>query len=109
MYIKSLLLIVAACAVAVSGVDFHSDEAAKCATDHWDEIRAIANPKLSMMDSILPKTGADRIKVLLDGKNELPAKPPSRDWLRKASDALPPAVMDMFGKDIIDECLKNHH
>ncbi|KAJ2486854.1 hypothetical protein IWW37_005464 [Coemansia sp. RSA 2050] len=91
----------------VSGFDFHSDEAAHCATKHWDEIRAVVNPKLSMMGNVLPKEGAKKVKDLLNGSNELPVQPPPRDWLGKAADAVPEALMSLFGKDIIEKCVND--
>ncbi|KAJ1727531.1 hypothetical protein H4S06_001820 [Coemansia sp. BCRC 34490] len=97
--------IVCATSSTVHAIDFHSDQAADCAIKHWDEIRAIADPKLSMMDSILPKAGAQRIKDLLGGQNHLPENPPSREWLQHASDAIPEPVLNMFGKDIINKCV----
>ncbi|KAJ2448302.1 hypothetical protein GGF42_005155 [Coemansia sp. RSA 2424] len=89
----------------VSGFDFHSDEAAQCATKHWNEIRALVNPKLSMMSGVLPTEGAKKVKALLNGSNELPVRPPPRDWLGKAADAVPEALMSLFGKDIIEKCV----
>ncbi|KAJ1665845.1 hypothetical protein IW140_002926 [Coemansia sp. RSA 1813] len=110
---KSWIAIAAAviCGAASTAyaIDFHSEEAAKCAINHWDEIRAIADPKLSMMDSILPKAGAQRIKDLLGGQNHLPTNPPSREWLARASDAIPEPVMNMFGRDIINKCMSDGH
>ncbi|KAJ2105801.1 hypothetical protein GGI16_002200 [Coemansia sp. S142-1] len=89
----------------VRGFDFHSDEAAQCAAKHWDEIREVVNPKLSMMSGVLPKEGAKKVKALLNGANELPVNPPPRDWLGKAADAVPEALMSLFGKDIIEKCV----
>ncbi|KAJ2890509.1 hypothetical protein IWW38_004095 [Coemansia aciculifera] len=91
----------------VSGFDFHSDEAARCAGKHWDEIRALVNPKLSMMSGVLPPEGAKKVKDLLNGSNELPVRPPPRDWLGKAADAVPEGLMSLFGKDIIEKCVND--
>ncbi|KAJ2272179.1 hypothetical protein GGH14_004723, partial [Coemansia sp. RSA 370] len=92
-------------ATTVCALDFHSDEAAECATKHWSEIRDIVNPKISMMDKILPKAGVERVRKLLDGKDELPKDPPPRSWLGEAADAIPEGLMSMFGKKIIEECV----
>ncbi|KAJ2803021.1 hypothetical protein H4R20_003054 [Coemansia guatemalensis] len=107
MYTKywRALITLALCAVA-NGFDFHSDEAAKCAHDHWDEIRKIVDPKISMMESILPKSGAEKVKVLLNGASKLPKNPPPRNWLGDAADAIPEPLMNMFGKDLIEKCVK---
>ncbi|KAJ2556567.1 hypothetical protein EV175_001924, partial [Coemansia sp. RSA 1933] len=73
---KSWIVVAAAIVCGASStayaLDFHSEKTANCAINHWGEIRAIADPKLSMMDSILPKEGAKRIKDLLGGDNHLP-------------------------------------
>ncbi|PIA14228.1 hypothetical protein COEREDRAFT_88897 [Coemansia reversa NRRL 1564] len=107
MYTKywRALITITLCAVA-KAFDFHTDEAAKCAHDHWDDIRKIVNPKISMMESILPESGIEKVKSLLDGKTELPKDPPSRNWLSDAADAIPEPLMNMFGKDIIEKCVK---
>ncbi|KAJ2850781.1 hypothetical protein IWW36_001596 [Coemansia brasiliensis] len=107
MYFKSWSLVALfIVAVTVHAFDFHSDEAAACATKHWSEIRDIANPKISIMDKILPSAGVERVRALLGGKNQLPKDPPPRDWLGKAADAIPEGLMKMFGKDIIEKCIK---
>ncbi|KAJ2822057.1 hypothetical protein IWW50_004380 [Coemansia erecta] len=107
MYIKAWSLIfVSMLSATAQGFDFHSDEAAECATKHWDEIRDIVNPKISMMDKILPKAGAERVRKLLDGKDQLPKDPPPRNWLGDAADAIPEGLMNMFGKDIIEKCVQ---
>ncbi|KAJ1841386.1 hypothetical protein IWW55_006164 [Coemansia sp. RSA 2706] len=107
MYINSwILAVIGVLGAVANGFDFHSDEAAACATKHWDEIRAIVNPKISMMDKILPKAGIERVHKLLDGKDELPKDPPPRNWLGEAADVIPEGLMNMFGKDIIEKCVK---
>ncbi|KAJ2382025.1 hypothetical protein GGI05_005788 [Coemansia sp. RSA 2603] len=105
MQIKIFTAIVVICAAVVAGFDFHSDEAAECASKHWDEIKAIVDPKISMMNSILPKASVNKVQALLGGADSLPDKPPTRDWLSKAADALPDRLMAMFGKDIIEKCV----
>ncbi|KAJ2785121.1 hypothetical protein H4R18_000709 [Coemansia javaensis] len=104
----ALAAAVAALCAVVRGIDFHSDQAARCAEEHWGEIREIVNPKLSMMNTMLPKSGVEKVNKLLGGAKELPEKPPSRDWLGQAADAIPAPLMDMFGKDIIEKCEKQH-
>ncbi|KAJ2133834.1 hypothetical protein IW136_004863 [Coemansia sp. RSA 678] len=104
MYFK-LSCVLVVLATTVCALDFHSDEAAECATKHWSEIRDIVNPKISMMDKILPKAGVERVRKLLDGKDELPKDPPPRSWLGEAADAIPEGLMSMFGKKIIEECV----
>ncbi|KAJ2395700.1 hypothetical protein GGI23_004206 [Coemansia sp. RSA 2559] len=100
---------IAAAVVSVCALDFHSEKTANCAINHWAEIRAVADPKLTMMDSILPKEGAQRIKDLLGGENHLPVNPPSREWLAHASDSIPEPIMNMFGREIINKCLEEGH
>ncbi|KAJ1798099.1 hypothetical protein LPJ56_006849, partial [Coemansia sp. RSA 2599] len=102
---KFLVTTMVVCAAVVAGLDFHSDEAAECAKNHWKEIKAIVDPKISMMNSILPKANAQKVEKLLGGSDSLPDSPPSRDWLSKAADALPERLMTMFGKDIIEKCI----
>ncbi|KAJ2821292.1 hypothetical protein FBU31_004954 [Coemansia sp. 'formosensis'] len=89
----------------VSGFDFHSDEAWHCAEKHWDEIRKLVNPKLEMMNDVLPEAGKKKIKNLLNNSRELPVHPPPREWLGEAADAVPEALMNLFGKDIIEKCV----
>ncbi|KAJ2845222.1 hypothetical protein J3B02_004740 [Coemansia erecta] len=93
------------CAAVVAAFDFHSDEAAECAKKHWGEIKAIVDPKISMMSTILPRASVAKVQELLGGSDSLPDSPPSRDWLSKAADALPDRLMSMFGKDIIEKCV----
>ncbi|KAJ2767218.1 hypothetical protein IWQ57_004041 [Coemansia nantahalensis] len=101
----SLVVTAAVLGSAVRGFDFHSDEAARCATEHWDEIRAIVNPKLSMASTVLPAEGLKKIQALLDGKSELPTDPPPRNWLSDAADAIPAPLMNMFGRSVIEKCV----
>ncbi|KAJ2723204.1 hypothetical protein GGI07_002773 [Coemansia sp. Benny D115] len=72
---------------------------------HWSEIKELVDPKISMMNSILPRASVEKVHALLGGADALPDKPPARDWLSKAADALPERLMAMFGKDIIEKCV----
>ncbi|KAJ1880660.1 hypothetical protein LPJ57_002110 [Coemansia sp. RSA 486] len=104
---KITVVAMVVCAAAVSGFNFHSDEAAECAKEHWKEIKSIVDPKIAMMNTILPKASVAKVKELLGGADSLPDSPPSRDWLSKAADALPERLMTMFGKDIIEQCVED--
>ncbi|KAJ1999880.1 hypothetical protein GGI04_004381 [Coemansia thaxteri] len=110
MQIKaSILALVCLSGYLASAFDFHSDEAAECTRTHWDEIRDVVNPKLLMMNSVLPPDGVRKIRTLLNGSDQLPKRPPPRDWLGKAADAVPEGIMNMFGKDIIEKCVNEMH
>ncbi|KAJ1945547.1 hypothetical protein FBU59_002275 [Linderina macrospora] len=95
-----------AAAVSAASIDFHSPEAAACATRHWGEIVDIINPKIPLMNQFLSGEKLEQVKGMLGGKKELSKdEVPPADFISKAADALPPVLLEKFGGDIIAKCV----
>lgn len=88
-------------------VDLHSQAAADCAREHWSEIRALVNPKISMLRNVLPQSEIDKLKPLMGGGDQLPAQMPSNEWLANVAATVPAPLLNMFGRNIIVKCVES--
>ncbi|KAJ2907845.1 hypothetical protein GGI21_003480 [Coemansia aciculifera] len=101
----------AAVSIAMSAtyeIDWKKPEVREAAITHWKEVKAAADPALSLASIRLTKEQNAKLQELLKDKGVFPDEP-TDELLDGLPEAIPEASLNRIVGSIIDDCLKTHN